>query len=1516
MDNGKGGGWERIRGPHAVKLCGRTYHYMPRSNTTGGIQHFIMDKYTEALMHGQSFQTKSSEKTDSAIKDAVLRTFWDTLHRTNRWVQHCKIIGEAVQIINDQNYPDEDYEPAQEAFTKEVISQINSVSNIPHLLDVASVTDDTVIGKRIVEFKLRGTKRWEKIPITSVHIEPLSYPILFIAGEDGWGIDLKPEVNFPDYIVSRMLMPEPNLYVRNAANNKFLPSNRFQLFARVAQYWLCDCVSRSIENRLEWIRNNQSYVTNGQPNLQQLQSGIEGNGGEADLPERTDDTIADNAMENLHDDDDAVDFTLGGLERGDDDGIEKSNAVEDNIRTNELTPDQPGYRETGKTYLSSHFHGSRRHLRKLSTNGLIVVSEKGNPHLFITLTCNSEWPEIKDRLFYGQSAFDRPDITTQVFKARLAAFKQNLRAGKYFRDKDQRYSYHKVEYEMMCIEYQHRGLPHAHLVVRLSNMPLEEDQENTLRWIKKHIHSCAPRPHDCDYFTPERRDLVRKHMLHKCSNAVNGCLKEGKCKRRYDTFVVNGGDPSFGKLHFPIYGRREEEDLRIVPHHIQILEDWDGHVNVEFCGSHYTPIYLYKYVFKGAKKERLRLTNAEDIPDDDEISLHIRAQVISSMDSMWRVMGYSTYPATHPSVIVVHAQTPETIAQYVNDGKVTDLYVYMNRPQNIRIGPNEPLPLEHNGKAMEELTYLQFFTIYCYSRKLRKSRQNKPLEEGRFWWKLTLPNGVELFVTKRERPSECIVRMNMLYSNAGEVYYLRLLLNIFPTRTLKDLLTRHHISNHSSDEVETPNTANPSFEETLTDEMTDEKQFVRAANTFQEACLFNGLLNDVKEAMSCFEYAMISGTPPMLRSLFITQTTQGFPTLQIYNDPIKRRAMSLDYILRRGQGNNSRLALNDLLTDLAERLKGDNKTLTAYGLPEPQDIKTELQQERLKYDAAYQDQLLHQLNMSHPNNPEQQEVFDFIVDELDNINPEESSYIFLNGPAGSGKSCLAQKIMAYARSKGHIALGTASTNLAATNFKDFTSFHYLFGIPVLEDYEIEEGIKLQCRLKDKPGREELIQAATLLMCDELPNLDKECFEVVVDYFELLKGKIFIGIGDFKQIVPVVKGGSIEQIKMACIQNSKYWPSFQVRSLKTNMRLERLRQQTLQSIQSIDAQIDSAQEQGNMAFVLKLNQQKEELTAEELGQREYAKMILQIGSGNVENTDQISFHDANPEIFSTTYKYRPTKVFVLEDKAPEEQWLEYNARSTAAKLEALHHFYPQGFQSHKMHTKTILAATNRQIDDWNSIVQRLNPNYSDEQTNKCLISFSSDVLSAVDDPRDIISRMLTTEILNNFNSEKAPPHMLKLCVGDICYLMRTLGRKNKLATNKRVRILQFNKVGIKVQTIENDNSPGEVHYIPRVRFRFTLPYGESYEVTRTQFPLRLAYAVSINKSQGQQYEDILFDTTHQAFTHGHLYVALSRITKYNRICFFTFKSSVVSENDTEDKILLQNIVYTDLLESIM
>jgi hypothetical protein len=60
-------------------------------------------------------------------------------------------------------------------------------------------------------------------------------------------------------------------------------------------------------------------------------------------------------------------------------------------------------------------------------------------------------------------------------------------------------------------------------------------------------------------------------------------------------------------------------------------------------------------------------------------------------------------------------------------------------------------------------------------------------------------------------------------------------------------------------------------------------------------------------------------------------------------------------------------------------------------------------------------------------------------------------------------------------------------------------------------------------------------------------------------------------------------------------------------------------------------------------------------------------------------------------------------------------------------------------------------------------------------------------------------MLSSEMLNLFNSENAPPHILKLCVGDICYAH--IGQKTKVATNECVRILELRQFSVKVQTIE-------------------------------------------------------------------------------------------------------------------
>jgi ATP-dependent DNA helicase PIF1 len=75
---------------------------------------------------------------------------------------------------------------------------------------------------------------------------------------------------------------------------------------------------------------------------------------------------------------------------------------------------------------------------------------------------------------------------------------------------------------------------------------------------------------------------------------------------------------------------------------------------------------------------------------------------------------------------------------------------------------------------------------------------------------------------------------------------------------------------------------------------------------------------------------------------------------------------------------------------------------------------------------------------------------------------------------------------------------------------------------------------------------------------------------------------------------------------------------------------------------------------------------------------------------------------------------------------------------------------------------------------------------------------------------------------------------------------------------------------------------EVHPATWERYKYT--YSQSNDELKrdvvaefTQFPLRLAWAVTIHKSQGQTYERALIDMGARAFAPGQTYVALSRIT---------------------------------------
>lgn len=70
------------------------------------------------------------------------------------------------------------------------------------------------------------------------------------------------------------------------------------------------------------------------------------------------------------------------------------------------------------------------------------------------------------------------------------------------------------------------------------------------------------------------------------------------------------------------------------------------------------------------------------------------------------------------------------------------------------------------------------------------------------------------------------------------------------------------------------------------------------------------------------------------------------------------------------------------------------------------------------------------------------------------------------------------------------------------------------------------------------------------------SIDKECFHSAYDVTKGFRGKVFIGMGDGRQIGPVVQRGGMDETIEANMFHSRYWPQFQVFEFQENMRLTR------------------------------------------------------------------------------------------------------------------------------------------------------------------------------------------------------------------------------------------------------------------------------------------------------------------------------------------------------------------------
>ncbi|XP_019102002.1 PREDICTED: ATP-dependent DNA helicase PIF1-like [Camelina sativa] len=183
-----------------------------------------------------------------------------------------------------------------------------------------------------------------------------------------------------------------------------------------------------------------------------------------------------------------------------------------------------------------------------------------------------------------------------------------------------------------------------------------------------------------------------------------------------------------------------------------------------------------------------------------------------------------------------------------------------------------------------------------------------------------------------------------------------------------------------------------------------------------------------------------------------------------------------------------------------------------------------------------------------------------------------------------------------------------------------------------------------------------------------------------------------------------------------------------------------------------------------------------------------------------------------------------------------------------------------------HGIAILCPTNEDVNSDNErMLSMLN---GDER-----VYLSSDSI----DPSDKSSTnnpVYYPDFLNGIKVSGLPNHCLRLKIGCPLMLIRNIDPSKGLCNGTRLQITQMADHVIEARVITG-NRVGKIVLIPRMLITPSdaiLPF----KMRRRQFPLAAAFAMTINKSQGQTLQRVGIFLPRPVFLHGQLYVAMSRV----------------------------------------
>ncbi|XP_074336458.1 uncharacterized protein LOC141673604 [Apium graveolens] len=404
--------------------------------------------------------------------------------------------------------------------------------------------------------------------------------------------------------------------------------------------------------------------------------------------------------------------------------------------------------DIGKNVILPATHtSSQRYMNQYFKDSLAICRTIGHPSLFLTMTCNTQWPEIKQMMKYllGVDVAIKPDVIARVFRLKLDQLLDLIKKKNYFGK------------FMHVTEFQKRGLPHCHMLIWLhpQSRPQHVQQIDELIYVK----------------IPDKNtdligyNIVQAHMIHgPCGKdfSYSPCMVKGKCGRHFPKKY--NANTFFDDCGFSVYRRRRTEasvlkkgvlldNQYVVPYDRDLLLRFHCHINLKVCNSSRSLKYLSKYCLKGHDTVTmlLRKKNKKDTQDEsttktkltDEIKNFLDGRYICMLEAAWRLLGFDIHHR-FPSVerLVLHMEDEKSVSFKPQDdlGDVAERDKTRFTKLEVWFEANKTFP------EARKYTYTEFSTYFTWKADLCK-------------WKF------------RQR-GQVFGRLSEVHSHSGETFFL------------------------------------------------------------------------------------------------------------------------------------------------------------------------------------------------------------------------------------------------------------------------------------------------------------------------------------------------------------------------------------------------------------------------------------------------------------------------------------------------------------------------------------------------------------------------------------------------------------------------------------------------------------------------------------------------------------------------------------------------------------------------